>query len=112
MPKKRDRLIELRPSVRQEAGKFIESLKPEGATNVAKALRDAIKYEDVDTVFFLSDGAPTVGITDQKELLRDVHGWNRWRKIKINVIGFGLQPNERSLMVALAAENYGVYLDR
>mgnify|MGYP002837706315 CR=1 FL=1 len=111
-PKKRDRLIELRPSVRQEAGKFIESLKPEGATNVAKALRDAIKYEDVDTVFFLSDGAPTVGITDQKELLRDVHGWNRWRKIKINVIGFGLQPNERSLMVALAAENYGVYLDR
>ena len=97
----------------REAGEvFVKSLKPEGLTNISAALRAAFQYPDVDTVFLLSDGAPTVGITDSDELMQEIGRLNRRRKVKIHVISFNPQPSERQLLSAIALENQGTYLEK
>lgn len=59
-----------------------------------------------DTVFFLSDGMPTIGeTTDPTEILRRVERFNRARKIVIHTIGF--DKANRAFMMDLAKRNYG-----
>ncbi len=98
--------------LRPMALQFVYTAKPAGLTNLSGALESAFGYEDVDTIFLLSDGAPTVGITEPELFLRTVKRWNRLRKIKINVIGFDLKPNERALLRELADQNFGVFVER
>lgn len=97
----------------REAGEtFLKSLEPEGLTNISAALRAAFQYPDVDTIFLLSDGAPTVGIIDPDELVEEVDRLNRRRKVKIHVISFNPQPAERQLLSAIALKNHGTYLEK
>jgi hypothetical protein len=56
-------------------------------TNSHEGLRKAFEDPDVDTVFFLSDGHPTVGaVVDPERILADVREWNRWRRVRIHAI--------------------------
>lgn len=75
---------------RQEALTWIERLGASGGTNLYDAVRDAMKDPDVDTIFVLSDGVPTVGeVIDPHRIRQDVARWNRHRRIKINTIALG-----------------------
>jgi HEAT repeat protein len=105
-------LILMDPKAREDAEAFVKSLKPEGLTNISAALRAAFQYPDLDTIFLLSDGAPTVGIVDPAELLSEVERINRRRKVKIHVISFNPQPMERKLLSSLAHKNQGTYLEK
>lgn len=64
----------------------------------------------VDTIFFLSDGRPTVGdYVDPKDVLREVRAANSLRKVVIHTIAIG--EFQKDFMLQLAQENGGVFVD-
>jgi len=75
---------------RQEAREFVERLGAGGGTNLYGAIQAAFADPDVDTIFVLSDGEPSVGaVTDPGEIREHVRQWNEHRKIQINTIAVG-----------------------
>ncbi len=86
---------------------YVRGLGPMKMTNISYALRKAAEDPDTDTIILLSDGKPTVGITDTNALLQDVRKWNKYKKIKINTVGMaGCDPN---FLQKLAQQNGGSY---
>jgi hypothetical protein len=106
------KLAQLKPEVRKKLETFVGEAKPAGQTFLSGVLKAAFQYEDLDTIYLLTDGAPTYGITNSDELLSTVARWNRRRRIKINTIGVDLQPAEKGLLRSLADQNYGVFVER
>ena len=80
----------LRPT-RQNAEALIQKMgKPSGGTNIFDALERAIRIGGGDTVFLLSDGAPSEGTFQNKtEILEEIESLNRFRKVRIHTIGIG-----------------------
>lgn len=87
-----------------------------GKTNAFDALRVALGVGDVrtadatyakveaDTVFFLSDGRPTVGaFVDPDDILREIKKLNELRKVVIHTIGIG--EFDADFMRRLAEQN-------
>ncbi|MEM7167402.1 MAG: VWA domain-containing protein [Planctomycetota bacterium] len=103
----------------RRAVKFVEALQAGGETNAFGALKMAFEDKNVDTIFLLSDGQPTVGEETIPAIIHQtVAGWNRSRKIVINCIGFfpGSAKNQdkkqaREFLKKLSLENDGVYLE-
>jgi uncharacterized protein YegL len=120
----RPRLAPATPQMKGDAKSFIEPLVPTGTTNIYGALETAFRmagmglsdkyYEPaVDTVFLLSDGAPTnEDLTDDSpdRILRAVRDWNRLGRVKIHTIG--LKGHSAEFMSTLARENNGIYASR
>jgi len=66
--------------------------------------------DDLDTIFFLSDGQPTTGVfVDRDDILREVRKANRYRKIVIHTIAIG--EFQKDFLEMLARENGGEYVD-
>jgi hypothetical protein len=94
-------------AVKKEAITFVKNLAGAGMTDIAGALRRASQDPDADTIFLLSDGKPTAGITDTNELLKDIRKWNKFKKIKINTVGMvGCDP---SMLQQIAQQNGGAF---
>jgi hypothetical protein len=115
-----DRLQAAKPSTVRRALQFVAKLDPENGTNSWEGLRKALEDPDADTVFFLSDGHPTVGDVVVPDLiLAEVQNANRWRRVRIHAIALlrgdppgafaGMEDAEsaESFMRRLAAENRG-----
>ncbi|MCY2960943.1 MAG: HEAT repeat domain-containing protein [Planctomycetota bacterium] len=65
---------------------------------------------EVDTIFFLSDGRPTVGeFVDPDDILREVKAANELRKITIHTIAIG--EFQKDFMRKMAEENGGQFVD-
>lgn len=65
---------------------------------------------EVDTIFFLSDGRPTVGeFVDPDDILREIKSANELRKITIHTIAIG--EFQKDFMRRMAEENRGVFVD-
>ncbi|MCB9879331.1 MAG: HEAT repeat domain-containing protein [Planctomycetes bacterium] len=82
---------------RERFKKHVEKLRPLGGTNLWSGMEAALDikslvygnhYEtNVDEVFVLSDGAPTVGeVIDPVEILRLVEELNRYAEVRINTV--------------------------
>jgi HEAT repeat protein len=92
-----------------------------GKTNTYGALIAALDAEDksakdkgyvveLDTIFFLSDGRPTVGeYVDPQDVLREIREANKLRKIVIHTIAIG--EFQKDFMKQLAEENGGIFVD-
>ncbi|MCA8976263.1 MAG: HEAT repeat domain-containing protein [Planctomycetes bacterium] len=116
---------------REKFKKFLSDIEPDGGTNLWSALEVGLKvksmvygdrYEtNVDEIFILSDGAPSVGeVLDPIQILRLVKESNRFSQMRINTV-FISSPNEEErrkppewmtitpeeLMSRLATENGG-----
>ncbi|MCA8964362.1 MAG: HEAT repeat domain-containing protein [Planctomycetes bacterium] len=115
----RPALIKLDDATRDDlVANFLRNLRPSGATNLYGALDKALefsgrgihdKYYDIafDTLYVISDGAPTAGeITDKDEIRRRVRETNRLRRIAINCITFG-DKNDTDFLRPMAEENGG-----
>ncbi len=77
------------------------------ATNIFDALETAFVDPDVDTIYLLTDGEPTVGrFVDPDDIVDEVTRWNRQRQIVINCIGLGV---DSQLLRRLAASSGGEY---
>jgi len=96
----------------------------EGKTNTYSALMAALGASEdpdediskktfkkkVDTIYFLSDGQPTVGrVIDVAEIREMVRRVNQVRKVIIHAIAIG--DFQKTFMESLARENGGVYVD-
>jgi HEAT repeat protein/Mg-chelatase subunit ChlD len=90
-----------------EAQEFLEGLGALGGTNIHAGLELAFEDPSVDTVYFLSDGEPSVGdIVDPAAIRETVGRWNEQRGVVIHTIAIG----ERfPLLEWLAADSGGTY---
>jgi Mg-chelatase subunit ChlD len=114
------------------AYKFVRRLKPKGSTYTYGALKEAFKlagmgardpqYDSgVDTIFLLSDGAPTDQTfptskpMDPEIILKAVKEWNQLRKVVIHAIAIDPQISGKAFirfMRDLARQNGGQYTER
>jgi hypothetical protein len=102
-------------------GSFLDGLKPLGATNLYGALDKALgfggrglfdKYYETafDTLYVLSDGAPSWGeVTDKDEIRRRVRETNALRRITIHCVTFG-DKNDTDFLRLMAEENGGRHI--
>ncbi len=114
-------LVELNAESRAKGSKFVEGWKPFGGTDILKALKLALAYEGVDTIYLISDGSPSVDVTKPEELLTRVRELNT-NGAKIHTIGtFVIKSDDststketkekgKNLLAKLAAENGGVFV--
>jgi hypothetical protein len=102
-----DRLRRVTDTNRAELLAATAKLAIGGATNVFDALELAFADPDVDTIYLLSDGEPTVGrLVDRDGILDEVARWNRQRQIVVHCIGLGIDSR---LLRELAAASGGEY---
>lgn len=115
----RPALVKLDDETRDDLlGSFLDSLRPKGSTNLHDALDAALEFggrglhdkyyaAGFDTLYVISDGAPTAGkVTDKDEIRRRVREVNGLRRIAIHCVTFGDQ-NDTDFLAALAEENGG-----
>src|SRR5258705_6460604 len=96
-----DRLIDANSDNRSRAKKWIEELKPIGGTAIDDALRKALaarpeKGDRPYVVVFLTDGRPTVGVTDEN-LIRGTVTRNNKENTRIFCFGIGTDVNTHLL---------------
>ena len=72
-----EKLLPATPENVKRATRFVERLEPVNATNAYDGLRLAMKDEDVDTIFVLSDGSPNAGALFSSSCT-DASGCFRW----------------------------------
>jgi len=113
LEKEPDKLAVLDVESRGKALAFVDQARPQGQTYMLKALETAFENDEVDTIYLLSDGAPTppekAGMNVILERMRKL---NRVRSIKINTIGFDLKDKEKEFLRTLADEHFGVFIER
>ena len=97
------------PEKLAEARARVERVTAAGGTNIdgalAAALRPPVEDGRVPIVVFLTDGEPTVGVTDPAAILAAVRAGNAQRA-RVFVLGVGASLDTR-LLDTLAAENGG-----
>ena len=84
----------------RRAKAFVDDLKASGGTNIDGALSTALnqkaRKDRLHTILFLTDGMPTVGITNVDQIVANVQKANEQR-LRIFVCGVGYDVNARLL---------------
>jgi hypothetical protein len=120
----RPRIVPATPVMKGDAREWVEDRRATGTTNIYAALETAFRMAGMgitdkyyapaaDTIYLLSDGAPTnrdLSDDDTERILRAVREWNRIGRMRIHTIG--LKGHDREFMRRLAQENGGTYISR
>ena len=102
--------MKLSAPIRSELTKWLKKLEPGNGTNLYDALELALKMDDIDAIYLLSDGRPNGGrYRRTQDILREVKKINRRRRVSIHGISLGA---ESPLLKQLAAANGGEYVRR
>ncbi|MDP2844724.1 MAG: VWA domain-containing protein, partial [Candidatus Methanoperedens sp.] len=104
-------LMEANAKNKADAANFVNSLDASSGTNINQALLDALamfgKSSRVPIIVFLTDGAPTEGITSPYVIRKNVGDANKL-KVSIFTIAFGIEDEGNyDFLKALSLENYG-----
>jgi len=103
-------LVESSEKNRLEAQKWLEKTTPGGATNIYGALTAALSFDEAQTIFIMTDGAPSAGEFQLPEsILAEIDRINRDRFVQINTIAAGSIRAE--FLADLAASNGGKAVD-
>jgi len=93
----------------EKALSFVDGIEDSGGTNINDALQrglNMIEDKDVPTyILFLTDGLPTVGITDTSSILNNIRQAND-QKARLVVFGVGYDVNTE-LLDRISSENRG-----
>ncbi|MCR9245595.1 MAG: HEAT repeat domain-containing protein [bacterium] len=93
---------------RDAAIEWVERLGANGGTNIYDSLEIAFQDKDVDTIYLMSDGEPTVGaVIDPHRIREDIKFWNRHRKIKIHTVAVG---GSLEILEWIAADSGGKHI--
>ena len=118
----RPELVEMSDNNKAALLHYVYETAPGGSTNLFGALELALamgergvydKYYQTayDSVFLLSDGAPSSGKIIEPDAIRaEVAKINKLRRIRINTIVFGDESNNLTFMRKLAEENKGRFI--
>ena len=104
-------LVDAKEEKVAEALDMVDRMEATGGTNIHEALQTAMNLPKRSRasrpayVIFLTDGQPTVGKTDEKDILADTKEANKVGA-RLFAFGVGYQPNVR-LLDKLVAENDG-----
>lgn len=81
-------LVPATEKVRKAASTHVRRLGHAGKTNSYGVLEEAFRrFKEVDTIFFVTDGIPTLGKTTvQEHIVERVAHWNRLRGVRIHTI--------------------------
>lgn len=91
----------------ESAVAYANKMRPGGGTNLHGALRAAFADPEVDTIFVLSDGEPSIGrLTDPWGIRNEVAAWNQDRGVVINAISVG---GKLRILEWLALDSGGVF---
>lgn len=86
-----DGVASSKEATREDALEYVGRLGALGGTNLYGSLAHAFEDKDVDTIFILSDGEPSVGDIIDPQLIRDaVNEMNSTRNVKIHTVAIGL----------------------
>lgn len=103
-------LVKMKKTMRQKSLRFIREQYSLGGTALYPALQLAFADPLVDTIYLISDGAPTEGeVTDIEEIRARVAVWNAARHVRIHGITIG---QDSTLLRWLTADTGGTYLRR
>jgi HEAT repeat protein len=81
---------------RQSAVKWFRRNGPEGRTNLFDSVALALTHEEIDTIFLLTDGAPSEGEhVTRASILEAVADRNRFRKAVVHTIEIGADSTGR-----------------
>jgi Ca-activated chloride channel homolog len=105
-----DKLRAVDPASIDEALKYVAELRAAGGTNINEALAQALtlggeEKERPVNVIFMTDGLPTVGVTDAEAILKSVRDRNKGA-LRLFVFGIGRDLNP-VLLDRLGEENRG-----
>ncbi|HIF40020.1 MAG TPA: VWA domain-containing protein [Planctomycetes bacterium] len=104
-----DELIPMDAAALEEALEFTNRHGAGGGTNVFGALMAAFDDPDVDTLYLLSDGDPSVGeLVDTAQIHDRVLRMNETRKVRIHCISIG---KSSPFMKGLAEASGGTYVE-
>ena len=99
-----ERLVDATEANRKRAFEFVAALKPIGGTAIDDALAAAIQPAEGQAqserpylIVFLTDGRPTIGATDEKEILAKVARHTEGRTLRIFSFGIGTDVNTHLL---------------
>ena len=100
--------LKLSPKSVKNAKQFVRGLQPGGGTNIYDSLAQVLQAGHVDTIFFLSDGAPSMGaFVDPERILQEILRLNQESQVTIHTIAMGFTS---AFMENLAAQNRGAYI--
>ncbi len=101
-------LVDVNSANTDEALRFVEKTEADGGTDINSALLTGLEQIRSDGkpnfLIFLTDGLPTVGVTELKDILKDVDDKNIYNT-RIFVFGVGYDVNTHFLD-KLASENH------
>lgn len=110
----KDALQQANPNTKRQAIQWIENIQHVGTTLTKDALQTAFDlHQDANTFFLISDGVPTdtsgqpMSGKQLQEIYDMVRSLNKFRKVRINTIGF--EGAHRAFMNTLAEQNDGEY---
>ncbi|MEM7261317.1 MAG: HEAT repeat domain-containing protein [Planctomycetota bacterium] len=104
----RPKLVKLSRKSHKQAVGFAQGLGAGGGTNIFDSLEFVLKNGDIDTVFLLSDGAPSAGkYTDAPRILEEIERINATSQVTIHTIAVGF---DSELMRRIAEQNDGNYI--
>jgi hypothetical protein len=101
-------LVRMSRGMRQKSLRFVSDQFALGSTAFYPAIKLAFDDPLVDTIYFLSDGAPTEGeITDIEEIREEVRRWNSARHVRIHGVTMG---QDSTLLRWLCEDTGGTYV--
>jgi len=90
---------------KEMAAKFVDSLDASGGTNICDALLRALRHKAEASrphqILFLTDGEPTVGVTDPKSIVRTVLAAN---DANVRIFAFGVGDSLNKALLEELAE--------
>jgi Ca-activated chloride channel family protein len=104
-----DRLIPMGESEKEKAVSYVARIEPQGGTNINEALLAGLsmfeKSDRLRMIVFLTDGLPTVGVTDPNLVVRNVTTAN---SLGVRLFNFGVGYDVNTVLLdKLARENRG-----
>ncbi len=112
-------LVKAEEKRKKEAVAYIEGVQAEGSTFTDVAVARAFSDPRIDTIYLITDGAPThtsYGGGDlapdsrglMQQIKSDVRAWNYLRRVRIFTLGF--EGAEENFLKELSKQNGGRYL--
>jgi len=102
------RPVRLSRSARRKLGEFASRRSPGNAGDLLAGVLAAGDQEGIDTVFLLSDGAPSHGgMVDKGRVRAAIRAVNRTRKRVIHTIAFGSEKDSEKRFMRGVAEDSG-----